>query len=255
MFYIRNSDDQDLLHAGVLPGASLTVSDSIKETGISMAPVISSKKYEEDKTNADLEDREIALLGDEEEQMLRKAIEASLKDMGGIRAESYNYLEEEKKVVRPRDRSDVPPIQIRGAETEPEEPEKPKTPSTGNAFLMSMNPNKSGESTPTRRFRLQQQLQQQLQSQPNNYQLLSNFIAGQIVHQVELKREFEQKFEQAELARTGPRLKIKQKSRATILQALLKLEEEEHMAAGGDQESKKKGALHKHSKKRAAIKK
>ncbi len=105
-----------------------------------------------------------------------------------------------------------------------------------------------GESTPTRRFRRQQEQQLLLLQQkqlnvslpPNNYQLLAKHIERQAIHPPEQKREFEEKFELAEVALKGPRLKIRQKSQAAILQSLLKLEEEVTTACEGVDKKKRR---------------
>jgi len=173
------------------------------------------KKYEEEEEKFVPEHRNIAVtsLQDDEEEMLRRAIDESLREYRIKTGEEIPY--EEQKIIRKK--PIVPPIQIHETESEPNEPEKVKTPSTG-------------EATPTRLFRLklleQQKQMAALNLQPNGYQILAKNIENQNISSSERKREFEEKFELAELASHGNRIKLKQKSNAAILKALLKLEEE-----------------------------
>ena len=135
-FYIEN-DSKTLAEYQVLNGATVATFEKGQEYTVPTEAVSRKTRYQEEEKKAPM-DVAISTIGDEEEEMLRLAIEASLRDFGrDPEGEIYGRSQQQEEEKVRRIRIDVPPIQIRMAETDPDEPEKPKTPSTGipSAFL------------------------------------------------------------------------------------------------------------------------
>ncbi len=141
-FYIENND-KTLEAYGVKPGATVLAFDTVDECIKTGFEIPSRKHYQEEEEEKCPIDVAVSSLQDDEEEMLRLAIEASLRDLRpqqpqpddlfGTFGVAPRALEEQK--ITAHHKREVPPIQIRTADTDVDEPEKPKTPSTGTDFF------------------------------------------------------------------------------------------------------------------------